>query len=89
MIYRLYQTDVLKQRRNKRSAYTGRPIPPLVEEKATLLNTYMCRREQKFWPWIWTRPEAKNNCAGEGQQQFNRDRPTNFIVVQGSVTNYI
>jgi hypothetical protein len=31
----------------------------------------MTRREQKSWPWISTRLEAKNDCAGEGQQQFN------------------
>jgi hypothetical protein len=63
---------------NKRSAYTERPTPPLVEEEAPFLNTYMSRREQKSWSWVSRRPEARNDCAGEGQQQFNRptDRPT-------------
>jgi hypothetical protein len=43
---------VLKLRRNRRSAYTERPTPHLVEEEPTLLNTYMSRREQKSWSWI-------------------------------------
>jgi hypothetical protein len=40
---------VLKLRRNKRSAYTEKPTPPLFEEEAPLLSTYMSRREQKSW----------------------------------------
>jgi hypothetical protein len=63
---------LLKLRCNKRSAYTERPTPPLIEEEAQLLNTYMSRREQNSWPWISTRPEARNDYAGEGRQQFNR-----------------
>jgi hypothetical protein len=35
-------------------------------------NTYMSRIENKSWSKVSTRPEAKNNCAGEGRQQFNR-----------------
>jgi hypothetical protein len=31
----------------------------------------MSRRE-KPWSWIPTRLKAKNDCAGEGLQQFNR-----------------
>jgi hypothetical protein len=34
------------------------------------------RREQKSWSWITTRPEARNDCAGEGRQQFNRPTVT-------------
>jgi hypothetical protein len=45
--------------------------PSLVEEEATFLNTFMSRREHKSWSQILTRPEAKNECAGEDQQQFN------------------
>jgi hypothetical protein len=63
---------VQKLRGNKRSAYTERPTPPLVEKEAAFLNTYMCKREQKSWSWILRRPEAKNDCAGEDQQHFDR-----------------
>jgi hypothetical protein len=37
-----------KNRRcNNRSAYTKIPTPPLVEEEAPLLNTFMSRRKKK------------------------------------------
>jgi hypothetical protein len=39
---------VPKLRCNKRSAYAKRPTPPLVEEEATFLNTYMSRREKNL-----------------------------------------
>jgi hypothetical protein len=42
---------------------------------------YMSKGEQKSWSQISTRPEAKNGCAGEGQQQFNR--PTDWCYVEG------
>jgi hypothetical protein len=76
-VLRLYnevisRVRVLKPRCDISVAYTERPTPPLVEKEASLLNKYMFRREQKSWSWISMRPEAKNDCAGEGQQQFNR-----------------
>jgi hypothetical protein len=46
--------------------------PPLADEEAPLLNTYISRREQKSWSWISPGLETKNYCAGEAQQQFNR-----------------
>jgi hypothetical protein len=46
--------------------------PSLLEEVAPIRNTYMCRGEQKSWPWFSRRPEARNDCAGEGQQQSFR-----------------
>jgi hypothetical protein len=60
---------VLKLRCHKCSAYAERPPPPLVEEEVPL---YASRREQKSWSWISTWPKARNDCAGEGRQQFNR-----------------
>jgi hypothetical protein len=54
--------------------------PSLVEE-SPLLNTQTSRREQKSWSWISTRLKAKNNCAGEGLQQFfSTDRPTRIVL---------
>jgi hypothetical protein len=32
----------------------------------------MSKTEQESWSWISMKPEAKNDCAGEDQQQFNR-----------------
>jgi hypothetical protein len=43
---------------------------PVIKEKAQLLNTHMSRRKQKSGLWISTRPEVRNDCAGEDQQQF-------------------
>jgi hypothetical protein len=63
---------VLNLGRNKCSAYIERPILLLVEEEAPLLYIYMFRREQESWSWISKRPEDRNDCAGEDQQQFNR-----------------
>jgi hypothetical protein len=31
----------------------------------------MIKTEQKTWSWISMKPEAKNDCAGEDQQQFD------------------
>jgi hypothetical protein len=44
----------------------------------TALSRLPCvsRREQKYWLWISTWPEAKNCCAVEDQQKFTR--PTDF-----------
>jgi hypothetical protein len=53
---------------------TSSQTPPLVEEGATLINTYMSRREQKNLVMIPMGFETKTYCAGEGQQHF--DRPT-------------
>jgi hypothetical protein len=39
---------VLKLRCNKHSVSTERPTPPLVEEEAPFLNTYMSRREKEI-----------------------------------------
>jgi hypothetical protein len=69
---------VLKLLCNERSAYTERPTPPLVKEEAPLLNTCMSRREQKSWSPISILPEARNDCAGENQQQLNR--PAEWIT---------
>jgi hypothetical protein len=35
-------------------------------------NTYMSRREKKSWWKVSKRPEAKNECVGEDQQQFKQ-----------------
>jgi hypothetical protein len=43
---------------------------PLHSSKGRLQNTYMSRREQKSWSENSMRTEAKNDCAGEDQQQF-------------------
>jgi hypothetical protein len=48
---------------------------------ALLPNVYMYRREQKSWSWISRRPEARNDCAGDSQQQF--DRPTRLPSDRG------
>jgi hypothetical protein len=40
--------------------------------KPVLLKTCMSKREQKSLSCISTRPEARNDCAGQGQQKFNR-----------------
>jgi hypothetical protein len=50
---RLYKEPIWRvlarpsSRCNKHSAYTEKATPPLVEEEATLLKTYMSKREQK------------------------------------------
>jgi hypothetical protein len=56
---------------NKCSAYTERLTPPIIKEETPHLTTYISRREKKSWSQIFTRPEAKKDSAGEGQQQFN------------------
>jgi hypothetical protein len=63
---------VLKLRCNKRSASTERPTPPLVEEDAPFLKKSTYEAEKKSCSKVSTRPEAKKDCAGEAQQQFNR-----------------
>jgi hypothetical protein len=55
--------------------------PPLVEEEAQLLNTFMSRREQKSSSWIPTGLETKNYYAGEGQQHFNRSTRIGLMIV--------
>jgi hypothetical protein len=42
-----------------------------VQKKAKRLNTYTSRREQKSCLWMSTRPQVRNDCAGEGQKRFN------------------
>jgi hypothetical protein len=39
---------------------------------ALLLNMYVPRREQKSWSWVSRRLEARNDCASDIQQQFER-----------------
>jgi hypothetical protein len=50
--------------------------PPLAEEEAPFLNTFMSMIEQKSLSWIPTGLETKNCCAGDDQQQFNRPLKT-------------
>jgi hypothetical protein len=50
----IYQTEpsyngAKKKTKKKSSACKERQTCPLVEEEASLLNTYMSRREQKSW----------------------------------------
>jgi hypothetical protein len=52
---------------------------PLVEDETPLLNTYMSKREQEYWSYVLTKPEAKNDCAGEDHQQFNL--PTDWDTI--------
>jgi hypothetical protein len=66
---------VLNLRCYKHSAYTQRPTPPLVEEEAPLLNTYMSRREKRTWSWVSRRSEVRNDSAGETSSNLT-DRPT-------------
>lgn len=63
---------LLKLRCNKQSPTKKDQNPLLVEQVASLLNTFMPKREDKFWSWISTKPEAKNDCAGETHHHFNR-----------------
>jgi hypothetical protein len=52
-------------------------LSSFAEEEAPFRNTYMFRREKIFVMDI-EETEARNDCAGEGQQKFSRstDRPT-------------
>jgi hypothetical protein len=70
---------MLKLQCNKRSNYTEKLTTPLIKEEAPFINMYISRTEQKSWSWISRRPEARNNYAGEGQQQFNR--PTGLAAL--------
>jgi hypothetical protein len=70
---------VLKLRCNKHSASTERPTLRLVKEEPHFSNTYMSKRENKSWSKVSTRPGVKNDCAGEGQQQFYR--PWTLVVI--------
>jgi hypothetical protein len=45
--------------------------PSASKRRPHFQNTNMSRRKQKSWSQISMRSEAKNGCAGEGQQQFN------------------
>jgi hypothetical protein len=62
---------VLKLRCNKRNAYTERPTPPSPKrrphfEARTRLG------ENKNLVMDLEETEARNDCAGEGQQRLNR-----------------
>jgi hypothetical protein len=61
-----------KLRCNKCGAYSGRPNPPLIEEEAPSQNTQVVLERTQIWSWVPMGPENKNDCAGEGQQQFPR-----------------
>lgn len=72
---------VLKLWCNKRGAYTGRSTPLPFDEMETVdLNTNMSRKERKSLSWISKRPEARSDCAGEDQLQYNR--PTDRTMCQ-------
>jgi hypothetical protein len=64
---------------SRRGVTSNNQTPPLLEEEAPLLNTYMSRRKQTSWSWIKTGLETKHYCVGEGQHQFNR--PTVFALI--------
>jgi hypothetical protein len=56
-----------------------RPLPSSKRRPNLKTHTsYMPSREQKSWLLISRRPEVRIDCAGEGQQQFNR--PTRICV---------
>jgi hypothetical protein len=57
---------------SRRGLTSSSQMPPLVQEVAPFLNTYMSRMEEKYWSWIPTGLEIKNYCFSEDQQQFNR-----------------
>jgi hypothetical protein len=40
----------------------------------------MFRREEISWSWSSKRPEVKNDCAGDGQQQFNLPTDLNQVT---------
>jgi hypothetical protein len=61
---------VSRLRCNKCDAYSGRSIPLFSEQEAPCPNTQMTLEWIQICSWIPTGPETKNNCAGEGQQQF-------------------
>jgi hypothetical protein len=65
---------VLKLRCNKRSAYTERPTPPSPKRRPHF-ETRTCLGENILVMDL-EETEARNDCAGEGQQQF--DRPTSL-----------
>jgi hypothetical protein len=44
--------------------------PAVVRLLLLLKRTYMCRRGQKSWSRVSWRPEARNDCAGSGQQEL-------------------
>jgi hypothetical protein len=55
----------------KISQHCQNAIPPFFEGEALYLNTYMSRKGGKMCPWISGCHEARNDCADEGEQQFN------------------
>jgi hypothetical protein len=65
---------MLKVRCNKRSASTGRPTPPFVEGEALFLKHVHVQEKIKSSSKVSPRPEARNGCADEDQQQFNRPK---------------
>jgi hypothetical protein len=79
---------VLKQRCNKRSAYTERPTPPLVEGKAPLLKHVHVKERTNILGINLEETEAKNHCIGGAQQQFNRtiDRRADRVLRHWTVT---
>jgi hypothetical protein len=63
---------VLTLQCNKRSASTGRPTSPFVEEEAQFLKQVHVLEKIRSWSKVSPRPEARNGCADEDYQQFNR-----------------
>jgi hypothetical protein len=57
-------------------SYSERPPPPLDEEEIPFLNTQIVLEPIKFWLWVSTGAETKNDCPGEGQQQFTGHEPS-------------
>jgi hypothetical protein len=47
---------------------SSRQTPPLVKEKAPFRNKSL--QGTKIWSWVPTGLDTKDDCAGDGQQQF-------------------
>jgi hypothetical protein len=57
--------------------HSSTQTPPVVEVEAPLLNKHMPRKEHKSLSWI---PTGSNYCAGENQEQFNKQTDRSWTI---------